>query len=131
MTLQETLPSTTLDDSHRRAWIFLLIASVFEVVFALSNNANEGFTQLGPSLLTVLAASGGIFTLSLALKTLDVSIGYTVWAGIGSIGTVVFGSLLFQQDITLLKLACFVMIIAGSLGLKLAPTAEATDEEAV
>lgn len=128
MTLQETRSSTPQNDSHGRAWMFLLIASVFEVVFALSNNANEGFTKLGPSVLTVLAASGGIFTLSLALKTLDVSIGYTVWAGIGSIGTVVFGSVLFHQHITWFKLVCFVMIIAGGLGLKLAPRAEAADE---
>src|SRR5690606_5897305 len=73
-------------------WIYLLVASVFEVVFALATNATEGFTKLGPSLLTAAAAAGGIFFLSLALRSLDVGVGYTVWTGIGSVGTVAFGT---------------------------------------
>ncbi|MEU7899409.1 multidrug efflux SMR transporter [Nonomuraea sp. NPDC049152] len=102
------------------AWIYLLVAAVFEVVFALSTNATEGFTQLGPSLLTIAAAAGGIFFLSLALKTLDVGVGYTVWTGIGSVGTVVFGTLIFGEAMTLGKALAFVLIIGGVLGLKLA-----------
>ncbi|MFI6482915.1 DMT family transporter [Nonomuraea sp. NPDC050663] len=101
------------------AWIHLLIAAVFEVVFALATNASEGFTQLGPSLLTVAAAAGGIFFLSLALRTLDVGVGYTVWTGIGSIGTVVFGTLLFQEHVNTWKVLAFLLIIGGVLGLKL------------
>jgi quaternary ammonium compound-resistance protein SugE len=100
-------------------WIYLLIAAVFEVVFALATNATEGFTQLGPSLLTAAAAAGGIFFLSLALKTLDVGVGYTVWTGIGSVGTVVLGTLIFDEEINLWKALAFVLIIGGVLGLKL------------
>jgi quaternary ammonium compound-resistance protein SugE len=102
------------------AWAYLLIASVFEVVFALATDATHGFTVLGPSLLTVAAAGGGIFFLSLALKTLDVGVGYTVWTGIGSVGTVVFGSLLFHEAVTPAKVVAFVLIIGGVLGLKAA-----------
>jgi quaternary ammonium compound-resistance protein SugE len=102
------------------AWAYLLIAAVFEVVFALATNATEGFTVLGPSLLTIAAASGGIFFLSLALKTLDVGVGYTVWTGIGSVGTVVFGTLLFGESMSVWKALAFVLIIGGVLGLKLA-----------
>lgn len=100
-------------------WIYLLIAAVFEVVFALATNATEGFTQLGPSLLTAAAAAGGIFFLSLALKTLDVGVGYTVWTGIGSVGTVILGTLIFDEEINLWKALAFVLIIGGVLGLKL------------
>ncbi|MEV1004594.1 multidrug efflux SMR transporter [Nonomuraea sp. NPDC050202] len=102
------------------AWIYLLIAAAFEVVFALATNATDGFTQLWPSLLTAAAAAGGIFFLSLALKTLDVGVGYTIWTGIGSVGTVVLGTVIFDEEITLGKALAFVLIIGGVLGLKLA-----------
>ncbi|MEU5127555.1 DMT family transporter [Streptomyces mobaraensis] len=102
------------------AWIYLLIASVFEVVFALATNATEGFTRLGPSLLTAGAAAGGIFFLSLALRTLDVGVGYTVWTGIGSVGTVVLGSVIFDEPVNAWKVLAFALIIGGVLGLKLA-----------
>ncbi|TDD50676.1 multidrug efflux SMR transporter [Nonomuraea terrae] len=101
------------------AWIYLLIAAAFEVVFALATNATEGFTRLGPSLLTVAAAAGGIFFLSLALRTLDVGVGYTIWTGIGSIGTVVLGTLIFGEAMTPGKALAFVLIIGGLAGLKL------------
>ncbi|MGK5642579.1 DMT family transporter [Streptomyces sp. URMC 126] len=102
------------------AWIYLLVASVFEVVFALATNATEGFTRLGPSLLTAGAAAGGIFFLSLALRTLDVGVGYTVWTGIGSVGTVVLGSVIFDEPVDGWKVLAFVLIIGGVLGLKVA-----------
>ncbi|MFJ3788043.1 DMT family transporter [Kitasatospora sp. NPDC090091] len=102
------------------AWIFLAIAVVFEIAFALGTNATQGFTKLWPSVLTLLAAAGGIFTLSLALRTLDVSVGYTIWTGLGSIGTVLFGALIYKERITLPKLLSFASIIAGAITLKLA-----------
>ncbi|MFI6815899.1 DMT family transporter [Nonomuraea sp. NPDC050328] len=111
-------------------WIYLLIAAVFEVVFALATNATEGFTQLGPSLLTAAAAAGGIFFLSLALKTLDVGVGYTIWTGIGSVGTVVLGSVIFNEEITIWKALAFVLIIGGVLGLKLSDRRPAAEPSA-
>ncbi|MFE3188053.1 DMT family transporter [Nocardia sp. NPDC059240] len=116
------------------AWVYLLIASVFEIVFALATNATHGFTVLGPSLLTAAAASGGIFFLSLALRTLDVGVGYTIWTGIGSVGTVIFGSVVFREAITPAKAVAFVLIIGGVLGLKIADklaTASAESPEPV
>lgn len=101
------------------AWIYLLVASVFEVVFALGTNATNGFTELVPSIVTIVAAAGGIFFLSLALKTLDVGVGYTVWTGIGATGTVVLGTLIFGESMNVWKAVAFVLIIGGVLGLKL------------
>ncbi|WP_278264612.1 multidrug efflux SMR transporter [Nocardia sp. AG03] len=111
------------------AWVYLLVASVFEVVFALSTNATHGFTVLGPSLLTAAAAGAGIFFLSLALKTLDVGVGYTVWTGIGSVGTVTFATVVFGETLTLGKALAFVLIIGGVLGLKIADTVAARPVE--
>lgn len=114
-------------NAHRRAWAFLLIAAVFEVVFALGTKGSNGFTELVPSLITVGAAAVGIFTLSLALRVIDVGIGYTVWTGIGSIGTVIIGSAMFGETISPFKIACFATIIAGVLGLHLSSPSPATD----
>ncbi|NUT40879.1 MAG: multidrug efflux SMR transporter [Thermoactinospora sp.] len=100
------------------AWIHLSIAIVFEIGFALGTNATQGFTRLWPSVFTLLSAAGGIFTLSLALKTLDVGVGYTIWTGIGSIGTVVLGALVYKEKITPAKLASFAAIIGGAVLLK-------------
>ncbi|MFD1939057.1 MULTISPECIES: DMT family transporter [Nonomuraea] len=102
------------------AWIHLSIAIVFEIGFALGTNATQGFTRLWPSVFTLLAAAGGIFTLSLALRTLDVGVGYTIWTGVGSIGTVVLGALVYKEKITAPKLVSFAAIIGGVVLLKLA-----------
>lgn len=101
------------------SWIYLLVAAVFEVAFALGANATKGFTRLWPSVFTLLAAAGGIFTLSLALRTLDVGVGYTVWTGIGSLGTVVLGAVIYRERITVAKAASFASIVAGALVLRL------------
>ncbi|HEU5024767.1 MAG TPA: multidrug efflux SMR transporter [Spirillospora sp.] len=102
------------------AWLFLAFAIVFEIAFALATNATQGFTRLRPSVLALLAAAGGIYTLGLALRTLDVGVGYTIWTGIGSIGTVVLGALMYKEKITLPKVLSFAAIIVGALTLKLA-----------
>ncbi|MFI9331161.1 DMT family transporter [Kitasatospora sp. NPDC052868] len=102
------------------AWVFLAIAVVFEIGFALGTNATNGFTRLWPSVFTLVVAAAGIFTLSLALRTIDLSVGYTIWTGLGSIGTVLFGALVYKERITLPKLLSFASIIAGAITLKLA-----------
>jgi quaternary ammonium compound-resistance protein SugE len=101
------------------AWIYLSIAIVFEIAFALGTNATQGFTRLWPSVFTLMAAAGGIFTLSLALRTLDVGVGYTIWTGVGSIGTVLLGALIYKERITGAKLVSFAAIIGGIVLLKL------------
>ncbi|MEU6987528.1 multidrug efflux SMR transporter [Streptomyces sp. NPDC046324] len=111
-------------------WAWLLFSSLFEITFALSTEATDGFTRLGPSLLTVAAASCGIFTLSMALKTVDVGVGYTVWAGIGGVGTVVFGTLIYDEPMTVWKVIAFVLIIGGALGLRISDSVAAKKQAA-
>ncbi|HEY1177112.1 MAG TPA: multidrug efflux SMR transporter [Phytomonospora sp.] len=102
------------------AWIYLSIASVFEIAFALGTNATKGFTRLWPSVFTIVSAAAGVFTLSLALKTLDVGVGYTIWTGVGSIGTVLLGALIYKERITLPKVVSFLSIVGGVVVLRLA-----------
>ncbi|MFE5566564.1 DMT family transporter [Amycolatopsis japonica] len=116
-----------------RAWTALLVAAAFEIVFTLSAGQSKGFTLLVPSLITVASSACGTIFLSLALKKLDVAIGYVVWTGIGSVGTVVFGSVFFNESLTFFKCACFAAIIGGVIGLKLtsgAPQAADRPDEA-
>ncbi|WP_278264613.1 multidrug efflux SMR transporter [Nocardia sp. AG03] len=102
------------------AWFYLGIAILFEIAFALGTNATKGFTRLWPSAFTLVAAAGGIFTLSLALKTLDVGVGYTIWTGVGAIGTVILGAVIYHEKITLPKVLSFAAIILGAVTLKIA-----------
>lgn len=100
------------------AWAMLMVAAVFEVMFAVSMKYAEGFTRPLPTVVTVLAVIGGIFFLTLAMRQLPVSIAYPIWTAIGTLGTVFFGFLLLGEALTLAKLASVALIIAGVAGLR-------------
>jgi quaternary ammonium compound-resistance protein SugE len=114
------MTTTDARQANRRAWAILLLAGVFEIAFAVSSAGNKGFTELGWSLGTVAAAAATIVTLSIALKRIDVGIGYAVWTGIGATGAAIFGAVLFHQPLTLLRVVWLLVIIAGVVSLKLA-----------
>lgn len=100
------------------AWFHLLVAAAFEVAFAMGMNFSNGFGRLWPSLLTVVAAIGGIYFLTLALRELPVSVAYPIWTAIGSLGTVFLGVLLLGESLTAVKLVSVGLIVAGVAGLK-------------
>ncbi|SDH95098.1 quaternary ammonium compound-resistance protein SugE [Pseudomonas benzenivorans] len=100
------------------AWIFLLVAAFFEVLFAMGMKYADGFTRLAPSALVVLAAIAGIYFLTLALRELPVSIAYPIWTGIGTLGTVVLGTVLLGETLGPGKLLAIGLIVAGVAGLK-------------
>jgi quaternary ammonium compound-resistance protein SugE len=101
------------------AWLYLGAAAIFEVIFALSMKYAEGFTRLGPTIVTGLSVVGGIGFLTLALKTLPVSVAYPIWTAIGTLGTVLLGFVLLNETLTLPKILCALAIIGGVAGLKL------------
>ena len=100
------------------AWVFLLIAGLLEIAWAIGLKYTDGFTRLVPSLWTVSSMILSVGFLGLALKTLPVGTGYAVWTGIGTIGTALLGMYLFQEPATLVRLACIGLIVAGIVGLK-------------
>ncbi|MGB0133480.1 quaternary ammonium compound efflux SMR transporter SugE [Dokdonella sp.] len=104
-------------------WLLLIVAGLFEVVWAIGLKYTEGFTRPGPSLITLGAMAISFWLLSIALRTLPLGTAYAVWVGIGAVGTAVAGIVLFQEAATPLKLASLVLVIAGIVGLKLASTA--------
>ena len=111
-------PRPATGQSSAKAWVLLLLAAAFEIIFALSTGKTEAFTVLWPSIIAVVAVAASIYFLTQALKTLDVGVGYTVWTGIGSVGTVLLGAVLFDESLSLAKIACFVLIIGGVIGLQ-------------
>jgi quaternary ammonium compound-resistance protein SugE len=101
------------------AWIYLLIAGLLEIVWAVGLKYTEGFTRPLPSIITIVALSASFALLGLALRTLPLGTAYAIWTGIGTIGTVIVGMLLFNDPATPLRLACIALILSGVAGLKL------------
>lgn len=100
------------------AWFYLLLAGLMEVGWAVGLKYTDGFTRFWPSLLTAAAIVASMIFLALALRTLPMGTAYAVWTGIGTIGTVALGILLFNEPSDALRLACIGLILAGIVGLK-------------
>jgi quaternary ammonium compound-resistance protein SugE len=101
------------------AWFYLLLAAAFEIAFATSMKASEGFTRLWPTLITLAGIVGGLGFLTLAMRDLPVSVAYPIWTGIGAIGTVAIGYYYFGEGMSLIKGLSIAMIIGGVIGLKI------------
>ncbi len=102
------------------AWVYLFIAGIFEVVWATGLKYSHGFTKLYPSLITIGGMIVSFYLLSLATKTLPMGTAYAVWTGIGALGAVLLGMLLFGEPVNILRIVFLVLILAGIVGLKLA-----------
>ena len=118
------MTSRNSDDSVQnrqksRAWGALILAGGFEVGYALSVNGSQGFTNLVWSLIALVFFLCTLFFLSVALKKVDVGIGYAVWAGIGSVGAALLGPVFFDEVLTPAKAFWLAVIIAGVIWLKL------------
>jgi len=104
------------------AWFYLLAAGIAEIGWAIGLKYTEGFTRPLPTVLTLLSMLVSILLLGLALKTLPLGTAYAVWTGIGTVGTVLAGMLLFGEPADALRLGCIALIVTGIAGLKfLAP----------
>jgi len=101
------------------AWVLLVIAGLFEIGWAIGLKYTDGFTRAWPSVGTGAAMAISVVMLGLAMRTLPVGTAYAVWTGIGAVGTVLLGILLFNEPATAGRIACVVLIVTGILGLKL------------
>lgn len=100
-------------------WIYLLLAAVLEVSWAIAMKYSEGFTRLLPSLITAVGYLASALFLSLALKKLPLGTAYAMWTGFGIVGTTVLGVLLFRETLNAAQVVCVLMICGGTAGLKL------------
>ncbi|MCC6507619.1 MAG: multidrug efflux SMR transporter [Pirellulaceae bacterium] len=101
------------------AWIILFIAGLLEVGWAVGLKASHGFSKPWIALATVVAMLASFVLLGLAVRTIPLGTGYAVWTGIGALGTVIMGMLLFGEPVTSWRLLFLGLIIVGILGLKL------------
>lgn len=101
-------------------WVILFIAGLFEVAWAIGLKYAEGFTRFWPTVGTVLAMLISLWLLGVAMKSLPVGTAYSIWVGVGAVGTVVLGIVLFGEPAHAARLISVALIIAGIVGLKLA-----------
>ena len=101
------------------AWLYLFVAGVAEVGWAVGLKNTDGFTKPVPSAVTVAFMAVSFWFLSLALRSLPLGTAYAIWTGIGTIGTVILGIMLFSEAADAMRLACVALIVIGIVGLKL------------
>ncbi len=101
------------------AWVYLFIAGLLEIGWAIGLKYTQGFTKLGSSIATVACMVLSFAFLSVALRTLPVGTAYAIWTGIGAIGTAVLGVVLFGEPAEMKRFFCIGLILAGVVGLRL------------
>ncbi|HEY6633845.1 MAG TPA: quaternary ammonium compound efflux SMR transporter SugE [Rhizobiaceae bacterium] len=100
------------------SWVYLFIAGLFEIGWAIGLKYTNGFTRLVPTVLTAISMAVSLGLLGLALKTLPVGTAYAVWTGVGAVGTAILGVYLLGEPATAGRLVCIGLIVAGIVGLK-------------
>ncbi len=101
------------------AWLFLVGAGLFEIGWAVGLKYTDGFTRLWPTAATIALMAVSLGLLGLALRSLPLGTAYAIWTGIGTIGTVILGIMLFGEAAGAMRLACIGLIVGGIVGLKL------------
>jgi quaternary ammonium compound-resistance protein SugE len=104
------------------AWLLLIVAAAFEIAFAVSIKPSDGFTRLWPSLAVLVFGTVSVILLSRTLDRLPVGTAYAAWTGLGSVGVVALGIALYDEPVTLARIGCIGLIVAGIVGLRLAGT---------
>ena len=100
------------------AWIFLIFAGIFEIVWAYSMKMSEGFTKLTPSIITLFFMILSFGLLAYAMRTLPLGTAYTIWTGIGAIGSFLVGILILGEPTTAMRMLAAVLIVSGLVLMK-------------
>lgn len=100
------------------SWTILFLAGIFEIFWAVGLKYSDGFTKLIPTIFTIFTMIISFYLLSLALKALPIGTAYAVWVGIGTVGTVIAGIILFGESMTLIRVISILFILIGIVGLK-------------
>lgn len=102
------------------AWIILIFAGIFEVVWAYSMKLSDGFSKLTPSLVTIVFMILSFALLSYAMKTLPLGTAYTIWTGIGAVGSFLLGIFILGEPASALRMLAAVLIVSGLILMKVA-----------
>jgi len=101
------------------AWIYLVIAGLLETGWAIGLKYTDGFTRLVPSLLTATAIAASMFLLAIAARTIPIGTAYAIWVGIGAVGAVILGIVLFDEPRDVSRLFFVLLLVVALIGLKL------------
>jgi len=101
------------------AWIYLLIAGIFEIGWAIGMKYTHGFTRFWPVVFTLVSMFLSVYLLSLATRTIPLGTAYAVWTGIGIVGTSILGIIIFNEHVEVLRLVFIAMILVAIVGLKI------------
>ena len=100
------------------AWVYLFIAALFEVIWAISLKQTYGFTRIVPSIITISGMAFSFYFLANATKTLPIGTAYAVWTGIGAVGVAILGIIIMGEPVSLYRIIFLILIIVGVVGLK-------------
>jgi len=100
-------------------WLILILAGLLEVTWAIGLKYTDGFTRLWPSVVTVAALIASVYLLAVAAKSIPIGTAYAVWTGIGALGAVILGILLFKEPATALRIIFLCTLLGSIVGLKL------------
>ena len=100
------------------SWTILFLAGIFEIFWAVGLKYSDGFTKLFPTIFTIVTMIISFYLLSLALKALPIGTAYAVWVGIGTVGTVIAGIMIFGESMSLIRVMSILFILIGIVGLK-------------
>ena len=101
------------------AWIYLLIAGLFEIGWAVGLKYTDGFTRLWPSIVTIVTMILSFYFLSSAVKTIPIGTAYAIWTGIGAVGTAFLGIIFFDESKEFIRIIFIMLIVVGIVGLKI------------
>ena len=102
------------------SWIYLIVAALFEIVWAYAMKQSAGFTRLVPSLVTISAMLVSFWLLSVAMRSIPLGTAYTIWTGIGAVGTFVLGIVFLAEPASALRITAVVLIVSGLVLMKIA-----------
>ena len=101
------------------SWIYLFIAGLFEIGWAIGLKYTAGFTKLWPSVITIFGMILSFYFLSTAVKTIPIGTAYAIWTGIGAVGTAILGIILFGESKEIIRIFFIMLIVIGIVGLKI------------
>lgn len=101
------------------AWVYLFVAGLFEICWAIGLKDTDGWTRLRPTVFILVTTMASFYFLTQAVRTIPIGAGYAIWTGIGAIGTAILGIILFSESASATRIACIAIIVVGIVGLKL------------
>lgn len=104
------------------AWGYLVLAGIFEVCWAIGLKYTEGFTKPAPTIFTIVTLALSMYLLAKAVQTIPIGTAYAIWVGIGALGAVILGVILFQEPVSASRLLFVTLLLISIIGLKMTST---------